>query len=272
MNKSFKHSINHSIIQSFNHQSIIQSSIINQSFNQSINKRTKKVSSSQHKNFSTKKRKKELMMEIVFDTIPTQFYVFLTFWSLAWITTKLKNPNNEGHFSANGALLSFSNITGMIMSAVSLYFNDEEIFMEANSLLWFASFFIVDLFDCLYRKDAIYTIHAIITLALCGVNCTPKFYNLRIASQGSFTEISSPYLWIWKNSKKKVDFQIFALLFFLCRIVWVPVFVTRASRIVDLGTAAYYVTGAFYLLQLIFFYKIVAMLLNYKEDKGKKEA
>ena len=209
-------------------------------------------------------------MELAFDTIPSQFYVFLGFWSVTWIATKVHDPDNKGHFSDNGALLTFSNITGMTMAAMSLYFNDEKVFMEANSLFWFATYFIVDLLDCLYRRDVTFTIHALITLGLCGVNCTPKFYNLRIASQGSFTELSSPLFWRWKKSKEKVDFQIFVFVFFMCRLVWVPIFVTRASKIVDLGQAAYYVTGAFYMLQLGFFSKSVKILMDYKEGKSKE--
>ena len=209
-------------------------------------------------------------MEFVFDEIPIQFYVFLTFWLSAWIASRIYAPTDEGHFSNNGLLLSFNHVTGMTIAIISLYFNDEKIFMEANCVLWFTSFFIVDFLDCLHRKDVVYTFHAIFSLILCRLICKPRFYNLRLASLGSFVELSSLFLWRWKKTKKKSDFQLFAFVFFVCRFVWPPIVILRTSRIVDLGSTEYIMIGAYFLMQSGFFYKIVNVLLNYEEGKSKE--
>jgi hypothetical protein len=216
------------------------------------------------------------MTTIDFDQIPTHFYVFLIFWTIAWITTKITSkpsPKND-HFSDNGPLLSFNNIAGITLASLSLYCNNEETFSESIVISWFTSFFIIDLLDCLYRKDIVFTVHALITLSLCFINTIPKYHELRIASLGTFTEASSPFLWRWKKTKKKSDFQIFGVIFFLCRLVWVPVYMIRCSRLVDFDDWVLLATVLFYLLQLLFFFQIVRILLNYREgedDKGKKE-
>lgn len=216
------------------------------------------------------------MITIDSDQIPIHFYVFLLFWTIAWITTKLTSkpsPTNN-HFSENIPLLTFNNIFGIVLASLSLYFNNEEIFSESIVISWFIAFFIIDLLDCLKRKDIVFTIHALITLALCYINTIPKYFVLRIASLGTFCETSSPFLWRWKKTKKKSDFQIFSVVFALCRLVWVPVYMIRCSKLVDFDDWVILATVLFYLLQLAFFFQIVTILLNYREggaDQRKKD-
>ncbi len=207
------------------------------------------------------------MTKIDSDQIPIHFYVFLLFWTIAWITTKLRckqSPENK-KFSENGILLTFNNFAGIVLASLSLYFNNEEIFSESIVISWFTAFFIIDLFDCLFRKDIVFTVHALMTLILCYINTIPKYYGLRMASLGTYCETSSPFLWKWKWTKKKSDFQIFTVIFFLCRLVWVPLYMIRYSQLVDFDDWVILATVLFYLLQVAFFFQMVRMLLNYRE-------
>jgi hypothetical protein len=215
--------------------------------------------------------------------IQNHFYMFLLFWSIAWIRTKISSSNSnssskddKNHFCNNHALLDFKNIVGMFIASISLYNgsnnNINTIIHDINDSMvisWFSSFFIIDLFDCIYRADGIYTIHAIISLGLCYLNTIPKYYQLQLASKGSYTELSSIFLTKWKLSKRKSHFQLFCSVFFFCRLVWVPIFFLKAWHEVHLDGFVIYTSGAFYVLQLGFFYKMMNILFCYKEDKEK---
>lgn len=210
------------------------------------------------------------MIEVLGLEIPSTFYPFLFFWASIWFGTKIVASKKEDHF--DNAYVSTLNVSvGMTIAVLSLYFDDEEILLESTTISWFAAFFIMDLVDCINRRDIVFTIHAILSLGLCRINMTPKYYNLRMASQGSFAELSTPFLWRWKNTKAKTDFHIFGVIFFFCRLVWVPVFITKASRLIKIDDLVLYISGAFYLLQLGFFVKIIQILSNYKAGKGKQE-
>mmetsp|Transcript_6245 Transcript_6245/g.7912 ORF Transcript_6245/g.7912 Transcript_6245/m.7912 type:complete len:215 (+) Transcript_6245:148-792(+) len=203
--------------------------------------------------------------------LPKSFGVSLSFWIMAYVGSYIHDPKNKDHFGENPYLMSLNSIVGPFLAALSLYYSDEETFSEIIILSWFSAFFIVDLVDCFIRKDFVFSFHAIISLVLVSVNCTPKYYDLRIASKGSFTELSTPFLHKWKMSKKKRDFQVFAVIFFFCRLVWTPIFVTQAFQILDYDYYVLGATAAFYILQLGFFGKIVSLLMNYKDKKDKKE-
>ncbi len=203
---------------------------------------------------------------------PFEFYAFLFLWSSLWIITKIRSPaGDKNHFGENLFLITGNHVVGMTFATLSLYFDDETKFRESILLSWYASYFVVDLLDCIYRGDVVFSIHAVLSLALSRINYLPKYYFLRTGSKGAFTELSSFFLSKWKKSKKKIDFQIFTVVFFFCRLVWVPVFMVGAAKVVDIDGFVIYATVAFYLLQLLFFGKMVVILFNYKEGKKSKE-
>ena len=210
------------------------------------------------------------MIEALSVEIPSTFYPFLLLWASLWLGTKILFPKKIDHFD-NGYLMTFNVVVGMTIATFSLYFDDEETLSESTTIAWFAAFFIIDLVDCINRRDIVFAIHAILTLGLCRINLIPKYYSLRMGSQGSFLELSTPFLWRWKKTKAKTDFKIFGVIFFFCRLVWVPVFMTRAMKLIEVDDLILYFTGVFYLLQLAFFFKIVLILSSYKEKKGKEE-
>jgi len=203
--------------------------------------------------------------------LPLEFYAFLALWSLVWIVTKVRSSEDDkNHFASNISLLTVNQIVGITMGALSLYFNDETMMKESTMLSWYCSFFVVDLLDCIYRRDMIYSIHAVLALVLGRANFIPKYYHLRTGSKGAMIELSTLFYYRWKATKKKVDFQIFSVVFFFCRLVWIPVFTTRAAQEIDMDGFVIYASVALYILQLGFFGKIIKVLSNYKEKS--KEA
>mmetsp|Transcript_154 Transcript_154/g.223 ORF Transcript_154/g.223 Transcript_154/m.223 type:complete len:212 (+) Transcript_154:1519-2154(+) len=209
--------------------------------------------------------------------LPVPFYAFTVLWSLLWAVTKIRAPKDKkDHFSENLFLLTGNQVVGLMLSILSLYFDEETYMRESTVLSWYGSFFIVDLLDCVYRKDVVFFIHAVLSLTLCRVNFLPKYYGLRTGSKGVFTELSTLFLNKWKKSKKKIDFQMFAVVFFFCRLCWVPFFMIRAAKEVDMDGFVICASVAFYLLQVVFFGKIITILRNYKEkakdgEKPKEE-
>jgi hypothetical protein len=155
----------------------------------------------------------------------------------------------------------------MIFAAMSLYINDEAIFPEAIVLSWSAGYFAADLLDCAVRRDGMFFAHAIIGVALLLSCFTEFFYNQRAGRRGYFVEISTPFFNRWKATKKKVDFRNFVAVFFLCRIVYTPLFLSKMQ--VTQNSFAFLASAAFYLLNAIWFVKMFVMLLNYKETPRK---
>jgi hypothetical protein len=210
------------------------------------------------------------MISFDFISLPG-FYPLLAFWLTSWLVTKIASPKNVNHFDNNAFLMTLGHVGGMSIAAASLYFNDDDIIPETLTISWFASFFIADLWDCLYRKDAVFTVHALMSLTLCQINCGPKYLMARTSSKGSFTELSSPFYTKWKKTKSKVDFQIFTIIFFFCRLVWVPYFLIDSAKVIQLEGISLYGSVMFFIMQVFFFLKMLNILINYKDDGDGNE-
>lgn len=172
------------------------------------------------------------------------------------------------------AFHNFHNFGGMGLAFASLYFDDDTIFNERISILWTFGYFCVDLVDTLLRRDVAFSLHAILCLVL-GMGCytSPIFRLLRINSKALLCELSSPLMHVAKRTREPLHFLLFAIVFFLCRIVWLPYFLSEL-RFFDLkwfDFRIYFLVG-FYLLNLYWFYKIVRLLVREarKETKKKK--
>jgi len=128
----------------------------------------------------------------------------------------------------------------------------------------------VDLYDCIRRKDWVFTGHAIITLTLnVGTHTSPIHYALRSASKGYMTEISSPFYRWWTVTKSFHVYVIFYVLFFLCRLVWVPIFLKNAFSVAGYDWLLY-ASILFYVLNLGFFQEMTKILLHYDTQRAKK--
>ena len=154
---------------------------------------------------------------------------------------------------------------GLSLASIGLIVRDENILKESVILDFSFGYFVADLLVCLFKRDYVFIVHALVSMGLNYVCRQPAYYALRCGSQGFMTELSTlPYLF-WQKSKKKSLFQVFVGVFFLCRIVWTPIFLRNTFSKVETDTVALLCSGAFYILQMGFFSKMISILKNYKE-------
>lgn len=191
-----------------------------------------------------------------------------SFWPIVYCHSFItKNQKDKNHFNCS-RITHLHVYGGMIFAAMSLYINNEAIFPEAIVLTWSAGYFTADLLDCAVRRDGMFFAHAIIGFALLYCCSTEFFYNQRAGSGGYFVEISTPFLNRWKLTKKKADFRNFLIVFFLCRVVYTPIFLIKMQ--VTQNSFALFASAAFYVLNTMWFVKMFGILLNYKETPRKK--
>lgn len=189
----------------------------------------------------------------------TLIIISTIFWSLVYIACKSK-----GITFADPLVSNLHSIPGCILAVATIIVHDETVLKEVFLLSWAQGYFIVDLLYSIADKDIPFTFHAICSLGLTVLNSSGKLYALNANSKGFLCELSSPFYQRWMKTKKKSHFQQFAFMFFLFRIVYVPVFLYSCregiTTIVAIGSAV------FYLLNVAWFLKGLKMLLNYKEN------
>ena len=161
-------------------------------------------------------------------------------------------------------------IGGLLLASIGLCFKDENILKESVVLDFSLGYFVADLIVCLEKRDYVFIVHALVSMGLNYVCRQPAYYALRCGSQGFMTELSTiPYLF-WQKTKKKSIYQVFVGVFFLCRIVWTPLFLRNTFSVVGIDTMPLLFSLGFYILQLGFFSKMISILKNYKEEDKPK--
>jgi len=190
-----------------------------------------------------------------------------SFWIVVYYCSHIVDRRNKDHFNT-GYISNLHTLGGSILALASIYFDDEAIFPEHIVLCWTAGFFFADLIDCSVRRDTMFFVHAIVGLALLYSCWNSPFYAQRAGSRGFFVELSSPFYHAWKTSKTKTKFRLFCFSFFLCRIVYTPIFLNKMN--VTQNSFAILASIAFYLMNLAWFAKGMQMLYNYKESPGRE--
>lgn len=168
---------------------------------------------------------------------------------------------------------NFHNIGTMILASISLYFSDDSIMRERNTILFSLSYFTADIVDCAWRLDYGYSIHAMLALCIGTLFLnTPACVEGRLISKCCFCELSSPFLFHVKKTKEPRDFVIFAIVFTLCRIVWIP-FILKSMHDsgVDWKDLQMLFVMAMYVLNLYWYSKIINILISGKGPKQKAE-
>ena len=150
---------------------------------------------------------------------------------------------------------------------------------ERIPILWSLSYFTVDIMDCFIRRDFVYSIHAICCLILGYMNDTiPVLQTLKMNSKATYCELSNPFMHLAKRTRRAQHFILFAIVFTLCRIVWIPIMYyqlisydneERHPRI------AWYhpISGlliAFYILNWYWYVKIVHILVTGGGNAGRQ--
>jgi len=191
-----------------------------------------------------------------------------------WISSYAYCRANGKEFYRWLRLHNTHNFGAILLGLTSMYFNDDEIFTERIPILWSIGYFVVDLVDCGLRMDITYGFHAIMCLFLGLANYhVPICRELRMNSKASLLEISNPFMHLCKKTRKPLHFAIFALVFTLCRIVWMPVLMFQLhsagvafTNPIQIGLAL------FYGLNWYWYYKILRIVFEGTSgDTAKKE-
>jgi hypothetical protein len=155
------------------------------------------------------------------------FFIPLLGWTSAFLFCEFTNRE----FGRWTPVHNTHHAVGLLFASLSLFFNDESIFAERNGIFWSLSYFVVDFVDCVRSGGVAYSFHAIccIFLGVSNYN-TPAFYSLRMNSKALFLELSTPILYLSKKTKKPLHFALFALVFTLCRIVWLPIMMRQLIK------------------------------------------
>ena len=166
-------------------------------------------------------------------------------------------------------------VGAILGGSLSLYYDDDTLFNERNSILWSTAYFLVDLLDCLLTGHLAYIVHAVCCLLLGYGNYTlPLLRSLRMNSQATYIELSGLLLPYVKQYKKAWLFILFAVVFTGCRIIWIPLL---AQQLVhhekEEGGLAYthpvmLAMGVFYCLNLYWYVGILRIIMTGNADGG----
>ncbi len=169
-------------------------------------------------------------------------------------------------------MLNFHNYFAMSLALLSIVINDDAIFNERIPILWSLGYFGVDLVDCLIRLDVEYSLHAIFCVVL-GVSnyVSPVCRLLRMNSKAQLCELSSPFLYLSKSTRNPLHFAFFALVFTLCRVVWVPIILYQAKIHMPWSDYRILAVVLFYCLNVFWWFKIIRILINGLRGKEVKE-
>ena len=200
----------------------------------------------------------------------------VTIWVAIYALSYYKSGrNNPDHFN-NHTVSHFHCFVGITLAFLDIYFNDDAIFSTTTLIAWDTGWFVVDLIDCFVRGDAMFFAHAIVGFFLLRTCSLSPFYELKAASKGYVVELNVPFMNRWKTTKTKADFRNFMAATFLFRIVYTPIFLnginTDGNGAIVNNKFAILSSAAFYLMNVIWFYKGVIMYVNYDEQKATSKA
>jgi hypothetical protein len=196
-------------------------------------------------------------------------YIPLVLWVSSYAYSKARRFDFHDWYY----LHNFHNFGAILLGLISIYFNDDSIFTERIPILWSSGYFIVDTIDCVLRRDAVYLMHALFCLTLGLANyVTPLLRVLRMNSKATFCELSNPFLHIAKKTRNPVHFGLFAAVYTLCRIVWLPIMLHQLSTAGMAWTEPPFLgVLAFYALNVWWYYKILKILVEGITGKGTKK-
>lgn len=194
------------------------------------------------------------------DTQWWSFWVPLGFWTACWLYAKLIAKID---FSRWWELHTFHHVVAITFGSLSLYYDDDSIFNERNGIFWSLSYFIIDIIDCLFMGHILYIGHGVacVILGLANYNL-PLLRSLRMNSKAAYIETSSPFLYQAKRNRKPWLFGIFAVVYTICRIVWIPIMAKGLlNNGMDLTHPVMVVLGFFYCLNIHWYIKIIKVAI-----------
>lgn len=154
--------------------------------------------------------------------VETSWYAFwlpFCFWMGCWSYAKITKKD----FGRWAELHAVHHVGCIGLGSLSLYYDDDSVFNERNTILWTIPYFIVETIDSLLAGHILYTFHGMIVLVLALANYNiPLLRTLRMNSKASYIEASSILLPYVKQFRKKWLFGIWAAVYTMCRIIWIP--------------------------------------------------
>lgn len=195
-------------------------------------------------------------------------YLSSCIWLPAWVYSKQTGID----FSRWHKLHAFHHVVVLCLAFGSLYYNDDSILNERLPILWDASYFAIDIIDCLWEKKLTYTIHGIFSLVLSITNYTyPIFRELRMNSKADFIETSTLILYKARQTRDPKWFALFAFVFTCCRIIWIPIIMKQVYQAgLPLISFSFSALIGFYALNWYWYLKIIHIIIKGPREDTKK--
>lgn len=196
-------------------------------------------------------------------------YTPLSFWVGCWLYAKISKKD----FGRWSELHTVHHIGAITLASFSLYFDDDSIVNERTPILWSISYFVAETAESIVTGHFTYTLHGAICLGLGLANYNlPLLRSLRMNSRASYIETSSIVLPYVKRYREPWVFGIFALIYTMCRIIWIPFMMKHLlnngmehSHPVMIGV------GLFYCLNIHWYIKIVKIAIKGSGNEGGKD-
>jgi hypothetical protein len=170
------------------------------------------------------------------------------------------------------ALHNIHNLGAVLLGMASLYFHHDAVLNERIVILWNLSYFCVDLVDTATRMDWPFVLHAVCCLGLGLLNyTTPLCRLLRMNSRAAQLELSSPFLHLSKQTREPWHFILFAVVFTLCRILWIPVMMKQLrDHGMEWTDVRLIMVAAFYGLNWYWYAQIIRLFVDGLRGGGIK--
>jgi len=197
----------------------------------------------------------------VYNTDDSYWPFFLPLFTL-WISSYVYSQYRGFDYSQWFLIHNIHNGGAMLLGSISIYYNNDAIFNERVGIWFSIGYFLIDLLDCVVRRDGIYGLHAFLCLSLGFSNATsPLCRMMRSNSKSTFLELSNPFMHLAKTTRQPLHFAMFAAVFTAVRMVWLPILLyqLRVAGMdwTDVRWAAVFV---FYILNLYWYIKILGIL------------
>lgn len=172
------------------------------------------------------------------------------------------------------ALHDLHNFGAIGLGFASLFFNNDSLFNERIGILWSVGYFFVDCIDCLIRSDYTYLFHGVACLFLGLTNySTPICRSLRMNSKATMCELSNPFMHVAKRTGQPWHFALFAVVYTLCRIIWIPIMMKQVRAELEWADYRMIALMGFYGLNLFWYAKIIRIIVEgNKGSTAKTEA
>ena len=203
--------------------------------------------------------------------LETNWYAFwlpLSFWLGCWLYAKATKKD----FGRWAGLHAVHNAGAIIIASISLYFDDDSICNERVGQLWSMAYFTIETTDQLLQGHVLYILHGFIALLLGLANYNiPLLRSLRMNSKASYIELSSLLLPYVKRYRKPWLFFAFAVVYTLCRMIWVPFMIKDLLHHgMELSHPVVIGVSVFYCLNIHWYIKIIKIAFNSSGDNGNR--